>query len=172
MKKGFGKNVTIKKGTYLVIEHTEAMHVIDINSGKKVDQEKDQESNALAVNLDAAEEVARQLRLRDMGGIIIVDFIDMKEEKNRKLLTDKMIEAMKSDKAKHHVLPPTKFGLVQITRQRVRPEININTEENCPLCEGNGKIESSFLLIQKIENKIETLSTQTKKMNSFNIWLF
>ena len=165
VKKGFGKNVTIKKGTYLVIEHTEAMHVIDINSGKKVDQEKDQESNALAVNLDAAEEVARQLRLRDMGGIIIIDFIDMKEEKNRKLLTDKMIEAMKSDKAKHHVLPPTKFGLVQITRQRVRPEININTEENCPLCEGNGKIESSFLLIQKIENKIETLSTQTKKIN-------
>ena len=100
----------MKKGIYLVIEHTEALHVIDVNSGKKVDSKKDQEENAIAVNLEAAKEVARQLRLRDMGGIIVVDFIDMKLEKNRQLLTDKLKEAMKNDKAKHHVLPPTKFG--------------------------------------------------------------
>ncbi len=162
IKGAFGKNVTMKKGTYLVIEHTEALHVIDVNSGKKVDQKKDQESNALAVNIDAAKEVARQLRLRDMGGIIIVDFIDMREEKNRKILTDKMIEAMNNDKAKHHVLPPTKFGLVQITRQRVRPEITIETQEDCPLCSGKGKIESSILLIQQIENKIESLCENSK----------
>ena len=157
IKGAFGKNVTMKKGTYLVIEHTEALHVIDVNSGKKVDANKDQEENALAVNLEAASEVARQLRLRDMGGIIVVDFIDMKHEKNRALLTDKLKEEMSSDKAKHNVLPPTKFGLVQITRQRVRPEMHIDTQENCPMCSGDGKIDSSLLLIDQIETKIHNL---------------
>ena len=162
IKGAFGKNVTMKKGIYLVIEHTEALHVIDVNSGKKVDSKKNQETNALAVNLEAAEEVARQLRLRDMGGIIVVDFIDMKEEKNRKLLTSRMKEAMSADKAKHHVLPPTRFGLVQITRQRVRPEMNIDTQESCPMCSGNGKIDSSLLLIEQIENKLHTLTEKNK----------
>jgi len=164
IKGAFGKNVTMKKGVYLVIEHTEALHVIDVNSGKKVDSNKDQEANALAVNLEAAEEVARQLRLRDMGGIIVVDFIDMKKEKNRNLLTEKMKEAMSTDKAKHNILPPTRFGLVQITRQRVRPEMNIDTQENCPMCSGNGKIDSSLLLIEQIENKLHNL-TKTHKGN-------
>ncbi|MBT3612639.1 MAG: Rne/Rng family ribonuclease [Flavobacteriales bacterium] len=164
IKGAFGKNVTMKNGTYLVIEHTEALHVIDVNSGKKVDSNKDQETNALVVNLEAAKEVARQLRLRDMGGIIVVDFIDMKKEKNRNLLTEKMKEAMSTDKAKHNVLPPTRFGLVQITRQRVRPEMNIDTQENCPMCSGNGKIDSSLLLIEQIENKLQNL-TETHKGN-------
>jgi ribonuclease G len=164
IKGAFGKNVTMKKGVYLVIEHTEALHVIDVNSGKKVDSNKDQEANALAVNLEAAEEVARQLRLRDMGGIIVVDFIDMKKEKNRNLLTERMKEAMITDKAKHNILPPTRFGLVQITRQRVRPEMNIDTQENCPMCSGNGKIDSSLLLIEQIENKLHNL-TETHKGN-------
>ena len=157
IKAAFGKTVNMKKGTYLIIEHTEAMHVIDVNSGKKVDAKKDQEENALLVNLVAAEEVARQLRLRDMGGIIVVDFIDLYNAKNRKLLFEKMREAMKDDKAKHHILPPSKFGLIQITRQRVRPEMNIDTRENCPMCVGNGKIDSSLLLIDTIENKIKNL---------------
>jgi len=157
IKSSFGKTVNMKNGTYLVIEHTEAMHVIDVNSGKKVDAKKDQEENALLVNLKSAEEVARQLRLRDMGGIIVVDFIDMNSPKNRKLLFEKMREYMKDDKAKHHILPPTKFGLVQITRQRVRPEMNIDTREDCPMCTGNGKIDSSLLLIDTIENKIKNL---------------
>ena len=162
IKSAFGKNVTMKKGTYLVIEHTEALHVIDVNSGKKVDAKKDQETNALTVNLDAAEEVARQLRLRDMGGIIVVDFIDMKEEENRKILTEKLKECMRMDTAKHFVLPPTRFGLVQITRQRVRPEMNIETQESCPMCSGNGKIDSSLLLIDQIENKISHLANKSK----------
>ena len=157
IKSAFGKTVNMKNGTYLVIEHTEAMHVIDVNSGKKVDSKKGQEENALLVNLGAAEEIARQLRLRDMGGIIVVDFIDLYSAKNRKLLFEKMREAMKEDKAKHHILPPSKFGLIQITRQRVRPEMNINTRENCPMCVGNGKIDSSLLLIDTIENKIKNL---------------
>ena len=162
IKGSFGKNVTMKKGVYLVIEHTEALHVIDVNSGKKVDSKKDQEENALIVNLEAAQEIARQLRLRDMGGIIVVDFIDMKEEKNRQLLTEKLREFMKSDKAKHNVLPPTKFGLIQITRQRVKPVMNIDTHENCPMCSGNGKIDSSLLLVDKIEAKIHTLTSTQK----------
>lgn len=157
IKAAFGKTVNMKNGTYLVIEHTEAMHVIDVNSGKKVDAKKDQEENALLVNLGAAVEIARQLRLRDMGGIIVVDFIDMYSAKNRKLLFEKMRESMKDDKAKHHILPPSKFGLIQITRQRVRPEMNIDTMENCPMCVGNGKIDSSLLLIDTIENKIKNL---------------
>jgi ribonuclease G len=162
IKGAFGKTVTMKKGTYLVIEHTEALHVIDVNSGKKADATKGQEANALAVNLEAAEEVARQLRLRDMGGIIVVDFIDLKQEKNRNLLTEKMKEAMSTDKAKHHILPPTKFGLIQITRQRVRPEMTIDTQESCPMCSGDGKIDSSLLLIDQIETKLHNL-TETHK---------
>ncbi len=162
IKGAFGKTVTMKKGTYIVIEHTEALHVIDVNSGKKADATKGQEANALAVNLEAAEEVARQLRLRDMGGIIVVDFIDLKQEKNRNLLTEKMKEAMSTDKAKHHILPPTKFGLIQITRQRVRPEMTIDTQESCPMCSGEGKIDSSLLLIDQIENKLHKL-TETHK---------
>ena len=157
IKSAFGKTVNMKKGTYLVIEHTEAMHVIDVNSGKKVDAKKDQEENSLLVNLVAAEEVARQLRLRDMGGIIVVDFIDMYNAKNRKLLFEKMREHMQEDKAKHNILPPSKFGLIQITRQRVRPEMNIDTRENCPMCVGNGKIDSSLLLMDTIENKIKNM---------------
>ncbi|MBE50820.1 MAG: ribonuclease E/G [Flavobacteriales bacterium] len=162
IKSSFGKTANMKNGTYLVIEHTEALHVIDVNSGKKVDSNKDQEENALLVNLIAVEEVSRQLRLRDMGGIIIVDFIDQKNAKNRKIIYEKMVEYMKSDKAKHHILPLTKFGLMQITRQRVRPEMNIDTMESCPMCAGKGKIDSSLILIETIENKILEISKKKK----------
>ena len=113
--------------------------------------QKDQEANALEVNLIAAEEVARQLRLRDMGGIIVIDFIDMHNGANRKKLYDAMVEFMKDDKAKHHILPPSKFGLIEITRQRVRPEMNIETKEGCPTCHGTGKVEASILIIDEIE---------------------
>ena len=162
IKSSFGKTASMKSGAYLVIEHTEALHVIDVNSGKKVDSKKNQEANALDVNKISVEEVARQLRLRDMGGIIVVDFIDLQNAKNRKIIYDSMIEAMKTDKAKHHILPLSKFGLMQITRQRVRPEMKIDTQEKCPMCTGNGKIDSSLLLIETIENKIENLSTTQK----------
>ncbi|MDG1719245.1 MAG: Rne/Rng family ribonuclease [Flavobacteriales bacterium] len=162
VKSSFGKTASMKSGAYLVIEHTEALHVIDVNSGKKVDSKKNQEANALAVNKISVEEVARQLRLRDMGGIIVVDFIDLQNAKNRKTIYDSMIEAMKTDKAKHNILPLTKFGLMQITRQRVRPEMKIDTQEKCPMCTGNGKIDSSLLLIETIENKIENLATTQK----------
>lgn len=162
IKTSFGKNVTLKTGIYLIIEHTEALHVIDINSGNRgKKKDKTQEENALEVNLESAEEVARQLRLRDMGGIIVVDFIDMREAANRKLLHDKMKEFMKGDRAKHNILPPSKFGLVQITRQRVRPEMDIKTAEKCPCCGGDGEVHSTILLTDDIGNNLRSLVKQT-----------
>jgi ribonuclease G len=150
----FGKNVPLKSGAYLIIEHTEALHVIDVNSGNNTKSGDSQEAAALAVNLEAAEEIARQLRLRDIGGIIVVDFIDMYKADNRKVLYKKMKDAMKDDRAKHNVLPPSKIGLIQITRERVRPQIHMETTEVCPACAGTGKIESSILLADEIETRL------------------
>ena len=144
----------MKSGAYLVIEHTEALHVIDVNSGQRSKSKDDQEQNAIDVNMEAAEEIARQLRLRDMGGIIVVDFIDLKDGSNRELLYEKMKEFMKIDRAKHTVLPPSKFGLIQITRQRVRPEMDIKTAEKCPCCNGSGETQASVLLIDEIQNNL------------------
>jgi ribonuclease G len=157
IKASFGKTITIKSGTYLIIEHTEALHVIDINSGHRVNSEQNQEANALEVNMEAANEVARQLRLRDMGGIIVIDFIDMNQGNNRRKLYDRLKEEMKRDRAKHSILPPSKFGLVQITRQRVRPEMNVQILEKCPSCDGTGEIRPSILITDDIENNISYL---------------
>ncbi len=157
IKSSFGNTVNYDKGPYLVIEHTEALHVVDVNSGHKVGMKGDQESNALSVNLGAAEELARQLRLRDIGGIVVVDFIDMKKAEHRKQVYDKMRDLLKFDKATTNVLPLSKFNLMQITRQRVRPQVVISTKENCPTCGGSGKIEASLLLMDLIDNKVEYL---------------
>jgi ribonuclease G len=150
----FSKYVSLKKGAYLIIEHTEAMHVIDVNSGNRAKVEDDQERTALEVNLAAAEEIARQLRLRDMGGIIVVDFIDMHKGDNRQILHEKMKNLMAADRAKHTILPLSKFGLMQITRQRVRPEAIAEVTETCPACGGTGTITPTILLDQQIENQI------------------
>ena len=144
----------MKSGGYLIVEHTEALHVIDVNSGNRAKSDNNQETNAFDVNLEAAIEVARQLRLRDMGGIIVVDFIDLHSAENRKLLFEKMRDEMSKDRAKHNILPPSKFGLIQITRQRVRPETNIVTVEKCPGCGGSGEIQASILLVDEIENNL------------------
>jgi ribonuclease G len=164
----FGKTVTIKSGVYLIIEHTEAMHVIDVNSGHRVNKENSQEENALAVNLEAASEIARQLRLRDMGGIIVVDFIDMHDGKNRRELFQKLQDEMARDHAKHTILPPSKFGLVQITRQRVRPEMSIEILESCPVCEGTGKSKPSIIFVDEIENNLKYL-LQDQNENSLTV---
>jgi ribonuclease G len=157
IKNSFGKIVTIRSGIYLIIEHTEALHVIDINSGHRVNKENSQEENALAVNLEAAAELARQLRLRDMGGIIVIDFIDMRVAANRRVLFQKLKEEMSKDRAKHTILPPSKFGLVQITRQRVRPEMDVEIVEKCPVCDGSGEVKPSILFIDELENNIRYL---------------
>ena len=153
IKSSFGKVVPIKQGAYLVIEHTEALHVIDVNSGTR-SKNKEQEQNTYDVNCYAAEEIARQLRLRDMGGIVIVDFIDMESNEHRNMLYKHMQELMQNDRAKHNVLPLTKFGLMQITRQRVRPATEINTAEVCPVCHGTGKISSSVVIDEAIERRL------------------
>ncbi|HNX07696.1 MAG TPA: Rne/Rng family ribonuclease [Bacteroidales bacterium] len=157
IRNAFGKKVYLKNGAYLIIEHTEAMHVIDVNSGHRSNTDNNQESNAMEVNMDAAGEIARQLRLRDMGGIISIDFIDLHIATNRRMLFEKMRLEMESDHAKHTVLPPSKFGVVQITRQRVRPETNVKILEQCPFCEGSGEIRASISLIDDIENRIQYL---------------
>lgn len=153
----FGRTVSFKNGAYLIIEHTEALHAIDVNSGNRSKLGQDQESNALEVNMAAAREIARQLRLRDMGGIIVVDFIDMNTNENKQKLFDKMREEMKVDRTKHNILPLTKFGLMQITRQRVRPEMNIQTMEKCPTCNGTGEIRPAILLVDEVENYLKYL---------------
>ena len=162
VKAAFGKTVNLPSGAYLIIEHTEALHVIDVNSGYK-SVSNNQEQNALETNLEAAEEIARQLRLRDLGGIIVVDFIDMKLLENKKRLADSMEIFMKPDRAKHAVLPISKFGLMQITRQRMKPEMNINTSEICPSCHGSGKISSTLILEDEIEKNLSYLIMQNHK---------
>ena len=157
LKSGFGKTVNYKHGAYLIIEHTEAMHVVDVNSGNRTKKENGQEQNALETTLGAADELARQLRLRDMGGIIVVDFIDMNLAEDRQLLYERMCENMKNDRARHHILPLSKFGLMQITRQRVRPAVDVNVEEECPTCFGTGKIKASILFTDQLERKIDNL---------------
>ncbi len=159
VKAAFGKTVNLPSGAYLIIEHTEALHVIDVNSGYK-SVSNNQEQNALETNLEAAEEISRQLRLRDLGGIIVVDFIDMKLMDNKKKLADAMDQFMRPDRAKHAVLPITKFGLMQITRQRMKPEMNINTSEVCPSCQGTGKISSTLILEDEIAKNLSYLIMQ------------
>ena len=160
----FGKTVSLPSGGYLVIEHTEALHVVDVNSGNKSSSENDQETTALKVNMEAAAEVARQLQLRDMGGIIVIDFIDMRKIENRRTLYEHMKKVMHTDRSKFTILPLSKFGLMQITRQRVRPELNIATREICPSCNGTGKISASIGVAEAITHKLDyILGKQNEK---------
>ncbi len=157
IKSSFGKTVSFKSGAYLIIEHTEALHVIDVNSGNRSKAANDQETNALEVNMRAADEIARQLRLRDMGGIIVIDFIDMAKAEHRQKLYDHMREIMQNDRARHNILPLSKFGLMQITRQRVRPALDIVTTEACPSCYGKGEVQPSLLFTDTLHERLQYL---------------
>ncbi len=157
IKTSFGKEVNFMGGSYLIIEHTEALHVIDVNSGNTSNKGENQEENALKVNIEAVEEIARQLRLRDLGGIIVIDLIDLKTAGNRKLVYERLKDVMKTDRAKHKILPMSPFGLIQITRQRVRPEMAVVTNEKCPSCMGSGEIQSSVSIVDDIESHIKYL---------------
>lgn len=163
LKSSFGKTVSFKNGAYLIIEHTEAFHVIDVNSGNRSKAGIDQETNALEVNLAAAEEVARQLRLRDMGGIIVVDFIDMHQSENRHKVYEKIKAEMAVDRTKHNILPLSKFCLLQITRQRVRPEEQVETAEVCHSCNGTGKITPTILLVDELYSKVNYIFKELNK---------
>ena len=168
IKSSFGKTVSFKSGAYIIIEHTEALHVIDVNSGNRSKASPDQESNALDVNLKAADEIARQLRLRDMGGIIVIDFIDMNKAEHRQTLFDHMREVMSNDRARHNIL--SKFGLMQITRQRVRPALDITTSETCPSCFGKGEIQPSLLFTDKLGEKLDYL-VNILKVKKFTMYV-
>lgn len=170
IKSSFGKTVSFKSGAYIIIEHTEALHVIDVNSGNRSKACPDQESNALDVNMKAADEIARQLRLRDMGGIIVIDFIDMNKAEHRQQLFDHMREVMANDRARHNILPLSKFGLMQITRQRVRPALDITTSETCPSCFGKGEIQPSLLFTDKLDEKLDYLVNHLK-VRKFNMYV-
>ncbi|NVK65464.1 MAG: Rne/Rng family ribonuclease [Flavobacteriales bacterium] len=163
----FGKKVPLPSGGYLIIEHTEAMHVIDVNSGNRKGADG-QESNALSTNMEAAKEIARVLQLRDMGGIVCIDFIDMHDRANNKELFNTLKAAMSNDRAKHNIIPPSKFGVVEITRQRVRPETDITTSEKCPTCNGTGEVQASILFAEEIENNLVYL-LETKKESGFSL---
>lgn len=161
IKASFGKQVNLKSGAYLIVEHTEAMHVIDINSGNRKNATvKDQEENALQTNIECAKEVARLLRLRDMGGIICIDFIDMQNRDNQRKLHDALKDFMAEDKAKHNVLAPSKFGVVEITRERVKPVTKVTTTEKCPSCDGKGVVQASVLFTDELESAVRFLSEE------------
>jgi len=163
----FGKTVSFKQGAYLIIEHTEALHVIDVNSGNRARTGNNQEANALLVNMEAAIEIARQLRLRDMGGIIVIDFIDMQSGENKQILFDKMKESMAGDRTKHNILPLSKFGIMQITRQRVRPEMHIVTNEKCPTCLGTGETRPTILYTDELEKSLGFIVDKIKTRKIF-----
>ncbi|SDB64140.1 ribonuclease G [Flavobacteriaceae bacterium MAR_2010_188] len=168
IKTTFGRTVSMARGAYLVIEHTEALHVIDVNSGNRSNKQKNQEDTALEVNMISATEIARQLRLRDMGGIIVIDFIDMSKAENRKKLFNHLRDEMNDDKAKHKILPPSKFGLVQITRQRVRPERNIKTKEENPNGVEGSEIEAPIKVVEKITQDLERIFRKDYKKVTLN----
>lgn len=170
IKTSFGKTVSFKSGAYLIIESTEALHVIDVNSGNRSKSSTSQEGNALDVNLRAADEIARQLRLRDMGGIIVIDYIDMAQAEHRQALYDHMREVMANDRARHNILPLSKFGLMQITRQRVRPALDIVTAESCPSCHGKGEVQPSLLFTDVLKDKIDYLF-HSLKVKQFTMYV-
>lgn len=170
IKSSLGRTVSCKHGAYIIIEHTEAMHVIDVNSGHRSRQSDDQEENALLVDLSAADEIARQMRLRDMGGIVVVDFIDLHNSENRDKLFQHMKELMKEDRAKHNILPLSKFCLMQITRQRVRPVMDIQQAESCPVCGGKHVIKPSLLFPERLEELLDIVVDE-KKVSDFRLYL-
>ena len=169
IKSSFGRIISYKGGAYVVIEHTEALHVVDVNSGNRLKSD-DQEQNALEVNLGAADELARQFRLRDMGGIIVIDFIDMDRAENRQKLYERMCSNMQRDRAKHNILPLSKFGLMQITRQRVRPAMDVPINETCPVCFGKGEVRPSILFTDQLESKIDCL-VKKNGINRFRLYV-
>ena len=168
IKTSFGKTVSMAKGAYLIIEHTEALHVVDVNSGNRSSKQRNQEDTALEVNLISATELARQFRLRDMGGIIVIDFIDMNKVENRKKLFNHLRDEMKDDRAKHKILPPSKFGLIQITRQRVRPEMNIKTKEKNPSGINGVEVEAPIVLIEKMNHQLDQIIKKGYKKVTLN----
>lgn len=156
----FSPRVRMPSGGYLIFEQTEAMYVVDVNSGPYAAKEK-QEDNSLKTNLEAAREIAKQLRLRDIGGIIVVDFIDLRDDKNRKKIYDELKKEFKKDRAKTNIIGMSDFGLIQITRQRIRPSVVNSVSKVCPMCGGTGSVVSQDTIVTDIENWISKFKFST-----------
>ena len=159
-----GRKVPLPSGGYLIIEHTEAMVVIDVNSGRYA-KSKEQELNSLKTDLEASREIARQLRLRDIGGIIVIDFIDLEEDKNRKKVYDELKKEFRRDRSKVSVLPMSDFGLVQITRQRIRQNIMQAMKDSCPVCGGSGFITKESHLVYDIEDWLKKFRRYSREFS-------
>ncbi len=161
IKQLMGRRVHLPSGGHIVIEHTEAMTVVDVNSGRYA-KSKEQEQNSLKTDLEAAREIVRQLRLRDIGGLVVVDFIDLEDDKNRKKVFDELKKEFRKDRAKIAMLPMTEFGLMQITRQRIRENIVQSLYEECPYCMGTGLLTKKSNMIYDIENVIKRMKIEKK----------
>jgi ribonuclease G len=157
----FSRKVWLKSGGYLIIEHTEAMVVIDVNSGRFA-AKREQEENSLRTNLEAAKEIARQLRLRDIGGIIVVDFIDLLDERNAKKVYETIKQEFRRDRAKSNILPMSDFGIMQITRERVRPSLMQRMGDQCPACGGTGIVQARKTTIHQIERWLRKFALNNK----------
>ncbi len=159
------RKVWMKSGGYVIIEQTEAMVVIDVNSGRYA-AKREQELNSLRTNLEAAREVTRQLRLRDLGGIIVIDFIDLEDERNKKKVYDELRKEFRKDRAKVTVLPMTEIGIVQITRQRIRQNILQSMSEPCPACGGGGLVQSKSSILNQIERWTRRFKAEGKEFRT------
>lgn len=160
-EKSLNKKVWLKSGGFIVIEHTEAMTTIDVNSGKFIGK-KDHERNSLKINLEASKEIARQLRLRDIGGLIVIDYIDMEDDENRQKVYHELKRALYQDRAKVALSPISNFGLLEMTRQRTRVNLLYSVSEECPLCHGSGRISSKESVVTKIEGWFRRFKVSSK----------
>jgi ribonuclease G len=160
IERSLSRKIWMKRGGYIVFDQVEAMTVIDVNSGRSVGH-RDQEMNAYETDLEAAREIARQLRLRDIGGIVVIDFIDLRNEKLRGRVVNELHKELKRDQAVFDILPMNDFGLVSLTRERVRPSLFVRYSEPCPRCEGLGRVPSRSMLVTKIERRLQQLKSET-----------
>lgn len=163
IQQSMSRKVWLKSGGYIIIEHTEAMKVIDVNSGRYA-AKREQELNSMRTNMEAAREIVRQVRLRDLGGIIVIDFIDMDQEENKRKLVDEMRREMRRDRAKFTILPLSDFGLMQITRQRVRDSVQLSLSDNCPTCQGLGYVLSRSAMLTQIERWMRRFRASSKDL--------
>ena len=159
ISKALKNKVWLKSGAYLIIDHTEAMVVVDVNSGRFIGK-KSHEENSLAINLEAATEIAKQLRIRDIGGLVVIDFIDLAIQKNRKKIYDELKKCLKKDRAKVSISEFSEYGLLQMTRQRVGLSLLYSLTDECKVCRGLGRVESNDYLITKIENWIKKFKSK------------
>ncbi|HEX7858738.1 MAG TPA: Rne/Rng family ribonuclease [Verrucomicrobiae bacterium] len=170
LETAFSRQVHLKSGGYIVIDETEALVAIDVNTGRHKSSARDQDSTILRVNMEAAEEIARQLRLRNMGGLIVLDFIDMKQRRDQAQVYNKLREGLRRDKAKTHVLPISQLGLLEMTRQRHSESVRAAVYDDCPYCKGRGKVKSALTMSVEIQRKLsEILKRRQRDETDFQL---